>query len=285
MVKMSETGDKVTGSYYDKLQIFYDLVYSKKTAGMHYGFWEEDTKTTEESILNTNKFVVKCLDINDDDIILDAGCGVGGTCVHIGKRHNAEIVGITLSKLQVKKARKKTDRQGLSNISYSQQDYTRTTFQDKSFTKIYGIESVCYTQNKLDFFNEAYRLLKNKGKLVISDGYLARKDLNRKERKVLKKCLIGWGLSTAPTKEDVFNDLRKAGFKNIKYHDKFKSIRKTRNRIYRLGIGIYLFTLLLDTFRLAPKCIHENTLMCLNQKRLFSDKNNIATYGVFVAEK
>ncbi len=274
-----------TGNYYDHLQIMYDIFYSRGTSSLHYGFWEKNTKTIEESIINTNKFVVKCLNLNDKDIILDAGCGIGGTCLFIGKRYNAKIIGITLSKRQLIRARKKANIIGLNNVTFSQQDYTKTDFKDKSFTKIYGIESICYTKNNLDFLIEAYRLLKNNGRLVISDGFLARENLNKKEKQVLKSCLIGWDLPNLSTKEKFFEDLKKAGFKNIKYYDKFKSIRKTRNRIYRLGLFGYLLTLLMYLFRLVPKCIHDNTIMCLNQKRLFSDKNNIATYGVFIAEK
>ena len=75
-----------TGAYYDNLQKIYDLFYSKRTLGLHYGFWEKNTKTTEESIINTNKFVIKYLDINDNDTILDAGCGIGGTSIFIAKQ-------------------------------------------------------------------------------------------------------------------------------------------------------------------------------------------------------
>lgn len=56
--------------YYNKNQILYTLFYSKGTDGIHYGFWEENTKTTEESIINTTKFVAKCLEINKNDKIL-----------------------------------------------------------------------------------------------------------------------------------------------------------------------------------------------------------------------
>ena len=87
------------------------------------------------------------------------------------------------------------------------------------------------------------------------------------------------------TREKFLEDLKKSGFKNIRYYNKFEAIKKTRDRIYRLALLGYIFSLLTYKLRMIPKCLHDNTVMGINQKKLCSDKNNIATYGVFVAEK
>ena len=121
--------------------------------------------------------------------------------------------------------------------------------------------------------------------MVISDGFLINKNLSREEKQILKKCLDGWGLSNLTTKGKFYQDLKNVGFRNIKYYDKFDSIKKTRDRLYRCGILGYLFSLVLFKLKLVPKCVHDNTIMCIYQKKLFSNENNLATYGVFVAEK
>ena len=164
--------------YYDQNQIMYALFYSKGTNGLHYGFWNKDTKKTSDAILNTNKFVLKCLEINDQDSVLDAGCGVGGTSIFIAENSGAEVSGITLSDTQLKKAEKLALKSKSSKLlNFSNQDFTKTNFLDNSFSKIFGIESICHANKKIDFLREAYRILKENGKIVIIDGFLKRQIL------------------------------------------------------------------------------------------------------------
>jgi cyclopropane fatty-acyl-phospholipid synthase-like methyltransferase len=68
---------------------------------LHYGFWYEDTKSLAEAILNTNNFVIEALAIESNDTILDAGCGVGGTSMHVAETTGATVEGITLSDVQL----------------------------------------------------------------------------------------------------------------------------------------------------------------------------------------
>jgi len=58
-----KTTNKDIGEYYNKNQIWYNLFWSKN--GLHYGFWEQNTKSLSDAIVNTNKFVSYCLEMND----------------------------------------------------------------------------------------------------------------------------------------------------------------------------------------------------------------------------
>lgn len=272
--------------YYNRNQILYDVFYSKGTGDLHYGFWGKNTKDHPESILNTTRFIAKCLQINQNDKILDAGCGVGGSTIYLAKKYGAEIVGITLSDVQLKMARKKTLKLGLQNkLRFIIQDFTKTSFKDESFSKIFGLESICHSTKKIDFLNEAYRLLKKGGIIAIADGFQIRSSLSKEEDKIYQKWLEGWAVPNLATIDGFHNDLKKAGFKKIRYFDKFNEIGKTRDRIFRIGIFGYPFTWILSKIGFFSKNMHDNTIAMLCQKKVFSDINNIATYGVFVAKK
>ena len=65
----------------------------------------------------------------------------------------------------------------------------------------------------------------------------------------------------------------------------FDEIKKSRDRIYRLGFFAYPFSWILFKLGIFSKKVHYNIVSCVYQKKVFSDLNNIATYGVFVAEK
>jgi len=273
-------------NYYNRVQKLYDIIYSKGTNHLHYGFWNKNTKSIKESLMNPLKFLCKILKINNKDIILDAGCGIGGTSIYIAKNYRAKVIGLTISDVQLNRAEELKFVNNLqSKIKFFKDDYTKTHFKNSSFTKIFGIESICYAHKKLDFIKEAYRLLKKEGKLVVIDAFLLRDNLNKNEEKILKNFLEGWAVPNLSTIKSFKQDLKKVGFKNIRYYDKFKEIKKTRDRIYRLAKIGYLPGLIAYKLGLVPKEMHFNTLAGLSQKKLFSKRINMATYGIFIADK
>lgn len=256
------------------------------THGLHYGFWQQNTKNAAEAIINTNNFVQQALQINNKDSVLDAGCGVGGTSIYIAEHTGAEVTGITLSEVQLQQARKLAEKTDLAEqVSFFKQDFTQTKFAGSTFTKIFGIESICHAQQKIDFLREAYRLMKKGGRLVVVDGFLEKKKLSNKEKEIYSKWLAGWGVPNLATTESFRRDLKKSGFKKIKYIDMFNKIKKSRDRIYRLGFFAYPLSWLFLKLGVFSKRMHKNTISILCQKKVFADSDNIATYGVFVAEK
>jgi cyclopropane fatty-acyl-phospholipid synthase-like methyltransferase len=283
---MTQWQNTFVEDYYNRNQILYNLFYSMGTGGVHYGFWKSDTRSISDAINNTNRCVAECLDVNETDKILDAGCGIGGTSIFLSKNYGAEVVGITLSDKQVIAAEKRALKWNVKNkVKFCKNDYTKTDFRDGSFSKVLALESVCYANDEIDFLKEAFRLLKNGGRIVVADGFLVRTDFNEKERAVYKDWINGWALPNLATKESFHDDLEKAGFKNITYIDKFEEIRKTRDRIFISGVLGYPFMWFLYKLRFVAKNMFFHTVACIRQKRVFSDENNLATYGVFVADK
>lgn len=268
--------------YYDENQVLYNHFWSQNA--LHYGFWNKNTKKLSDALLNTNKFVLNCLEINKNDYVLDAGCGVGGTSIFIAENSHARVSGITISDIQLKKSKEQALKSKASKLlEFSNQDFTKTQFKDNTFSKIFGIESICHAHKKIDFLKEAYRILKKNGKIAVVDAYLIRKNFNKRENKIYHKFLIGWAVPNLSMKDDFYDDLKKVGFKKVKFFNKLDSVRKSSNRLYRLGVIAYPFTLILSILKLIPKSMHKNTIAGINQKKLVD--NNMVTYGVFVAEK
>jgi len=266
--------------YYDNAQVLYNLFWSSKN--LHYGFWEKGTRTLSRAIENENAFVSKLLDLHKGDCVLDAGCGVGGTCFFMTRNFGAKVVGITLSRRQLLQARRKSRELGLGNlVSFKRMDFCRTDFPENAFTKIFGVESVCHAHDKLAFLKEAHRILKPGGRIVICDGFLTKRNLTRREMQVYKKCLKGWVVDNLSHKDDFLRDLRKAGFRNTIFYDKTKEVMPSSSWIAIVG---YLFTpLSFASSRLGfKKYVHEHFITCINQRRIL---DRFAVYGVFVAEK
>ena len=278
----TKTDNLAMEDFYNKNQILYNLFWSKNE--VHYGLWEKDTKSLSEAVLNTNIAVSNYLEITENDMVLDAGCGVGGTSIFIAENYGAKVTGITLSNIQIGIAKQNALKSTAAHlIDFSEQDVTRTTFRNNSFSKIFAIESICYVPNKIDFFNEAFRLMKKGGRIAIVDAFLIRTDFNRMEKRIYDNFLKGWALPQLSTRCGFHNDLKEAGFKNIKFYDKRRAVKKSSRRIYRLGIVAYPFTLLLSTMKIISESMHGTIVAAINQKKLLDD--NIIMYGVFVAKK
>src|SRR4051794_8220338 len=94
--------------YYDTYQSGYSRFWSP--TALHYGFWYEDTKSLGEAVRNTDRLVVDLLGIGPDDVVLDAGCGVGGTSLHVAETTGARVYGLTLSSVQLEIARRNAAR-------------------------------------------------------------------------------------------------------------------------------------------------------------------------------
>lgn len=270
--------------YYNDNQILYTFFWSK--TALHYGFWDAKTKSFDQSLCRTTSFVADCLDIQPDDLVLDAGCGVGGSAFFIAQRFGARVVGITLSQVQLKKAIRKAVKLGLANkVLFLKQDFNQTDFPfpDRSFSKIMAIESVCYAESKYAFLKKSWRLLRDSGRIAIADGFLARTEFTPEEKRALAEFLTGWVLPNLETRESFEEKMLRAGFCDIKFFDKNSEVRKSSQRIWRLGLLLYLAIKALSFCRIIPKSMLGHARACLAQKMLF--ERGIVIYGVFTGEK
>jgi tocopherol O-methyltransferase len=263
--------------YFDRHQIIYTLFWSRTS--LHCGFWLENTKRLAEAIINTDRFIVDSLAIDSTDKVLDAGCGVGGTCIYIAETTGSQVEGITVSDVQLKIAKKRASKSPASNLlNFSKQDFTQTNFKDNSFSKLFGIESICYAHKKIDFLKEAHRIMVPGGKIVIVDLFLTKEDLNAQEMKIYKNTIEGCAVPNLSTKADFQRSLEQAGFNSIQFHDMTSYIKRSSHKLYYRALITYPLEILKLRLRIG-----RVNFTPIYQRALFDRK--VAYYGAFIATK
>jgi len=101
--------------------------------------------------------------------ILDVGCGIGGTSRILAKQFpHAEVIGITLSQDQAKRAQKLAEDQGLNNVRFEVMDALNMTFPDNSFDLVWACESGEHMPDKAAYVNEMSRVLAPGGTLAVA---------------------------------------------------------------------------------------------------------------------
>jgi tocopherol O-methyltransferase len=269
--------EKALKDYYSR-NFFY-----RNTRSLHYPIWNEETKKYRQASENTNKVVIKELNLKKGDTVLDAGCGVGGTTIYIAEHHPVTAVGITIVPSQIERAKNYAHQSTAANrINFLLKDYTKTGFKPNSFDKIFGIESICHAVEKKDFINEAFRILKPGGRLVVLDAFRIKNKLTSKESRIYNEFLDGFALDNIASKDRFGKSMKKAGFKDIHFKSQNAGVTKTLDYYYTFGALVLPIVYLLEKANLTHGSL-GHIIAARNSKFLI--ENQVLEYGLFSGKK
>jgi SAM-dependent methyltransferase len=151
--------------------------------------------------------------------ILDMGCGLGATLRSIARGvPGAELYGITLVPWQVEQGcylNQSCAEAG--RITLSLGDYERTAFASGFFDAVYAIESSCYGhgKDKSAFLEEAHRLLRPGGRVVVADGFLGPGRLTGPQKHIYSKLCECWAIDTLGEVAEFAREMERMGFRDL----------------------------------------------------------------------
>ena len=271
--------------YYDLSEIHYRRHWKmEKSRSLHYGYWDNTTNTLHAALLNINRVIARKADIKNTHVAVDAGCGVGGSAIWMAKHIGCRVTGLSLSPRQVSLASQSAERENITElVTFLQKDYTNTGLPDASVDVIWGIESVCYADDKSTFLKEANRILKKGGKLVIVDVF-KRQGLTGKDAQLMQELTHGWAINNHSTGEEFNSQLLACGFKNVEVEDATKPIWPSVKRLY---LAYYLALLPTTVYRLLHPKATELGKKNVETARLgyTTLKRDLWQYLIFSAEK
>ena len=191
-----EKGEKLYDIFLDSFHRQYSCAY-----------WKNDTKTLEEAQQNKINHIIKKLDINPGQKVLEVGCGWGGMAFEIAKQKGCEVTGISLSKNQINYCKKKAKEMKLDNqVNFELVDYREIKGK---FDRIYSVGMFEHVGKKFykAFFTSMNRLLKEDGKFLLHT--IGSVDAPAPPNKFINKYIFPGGV--VPSYSDIIKPIQKTG--------------------------------------------------------------------------
>ena len=220
--------------YYDGTWFDYRVVWMRNL-GMHWGYWDDRTQNHAQSLLNMSRALADLGDLRPGMRVLDAGCGVGGPALWLAATYGVEVLGITLSEVQLGRARKYAAKRHLDDkVRFEIADFTALPYGDASFDAVWAQESVCHvpSDGKQAFLREGARVLKPGGRLLMEDWFRIDRPYPGDGEELMHQWLKGWAIEDLATADEIVDWSEEAGLTGVRLRNitpyAFKSIRRLR---------------------------------------------------------
>ena len=262
----SSLTDAIVG-YYDQTWLDYRLLWlNPDNLAVHFGYTDENTRSHTDALKNMNRVLADRVQVKAGDRILDAGCGVGGSALWLAKERRAEVVGITLAARQVQKARSYAARRNLTHrVHFEVADFTATPFPDASFDVVWAVESLCHAADKAAFYQEAARVLRPGGRVVVADFVRPGRPLDPTGERLLHEWLTGWAVPDIDTPSEHTEHLAAAGFVDARLDDVTAHTRPSLRRLYRMAYWTYPLALYGYVKGVRSAVQHGNVIASIRQ--------------------
>ena len=152
--------------------------------------------------------------IKEGDVVLDLGSGAGFDCFLASKRvgKTGKVIGVDMTPDMIDKARENAINGNIENVEFRLGEIEHLPVADNSVDLIISNCVINLVPNKEQVFQDAFRVLKVGGKLMISDIVL-QKELSDYVKKSID-AYIGC-VSGASLKDDYIGKIKMAGFKEV----------------------------------------------------------------------
>ena len=148
------------------------------------------------------------------DIVLDLGSGAGFDAFLVSKKVGkaGRVIGVDMTPEMVKKAGENAQKGNYKNVEFRLGEIEKLPVEDNSIDVIISNCVINLSPEKQKVFEEAFRVLKPGGRLMVSDLVLAKELPNAIKESV--EAYVGC-LAGAIMKDEYLSFIKKAGFKEI----------------------------------------------------------------------
>lgn len=153
-------------------------------------------------------------DIKEGMTVLDLGSGAGFDCFlaarKVGKK--GKVIGVDMTPQMIKKAKENAKKYNYDNVEFKLGEIEKLPIENTSVDVIISNCVINLSPDKSKVFKESYRVLKNGGRMLVSDMVLL-KELSAKHKNdddLISSCVGG-----AILKKEYIKLMKEAGFEVI----------------------------------------------------------------------
>jgi tocopherol O-methyltransferase len=164
---MAQTLYQKIQNFYDRSSPLWEQIWGEH---MHHGFYGADgsqRKDRRQAQIDLIEELLQWAAVKSPMHILDVGCGIGGSTLHLAEKYQAHATGITLSPVQARRATERAQAARLSQVQFQVANALDMPFADRSMDLIWSLESGEHMPDKTKFLQECYRVLQPGGTLIL----------------------------------------------------------------------------------------------------------------------
>jgi ubiquinone/menaquinone biosynthesis C-methylase UbiE len=190
---------------------------STSDIALQIGYSEEDLKNIPE----TSSMGLGCgnpvalASLKEGETVLDLGSGGGIDAFLAAKKIGlkGKVIGVDMTEEMIKKAKTLASQYNYKNVEFRLGEIEKLPVKDNSVDVVISNCVINLSVDKEKVFREVYRVLKSKGRMLISD-IVTEEELPLE----VKKSFEAWAscVAGALEKKEYLNTIKKAGFKEVK---------------------------------------------------------------------
>ncbi|MBL8816731.1 MAG: methyltransferase domain-containing protein [Planctomyces sp.] len=276
MISCPSVEKRVIRNHYNVSTLFYRVLWGQH---IHHGLWSAD-ESPKVAARQLTERVIREAGVRDGDQVVDIGCGMGGSSIHLARHHNCQVTGVTLSPFQQRWATTSSWLNGTKKKTrFICEDAEKVEFSPESFDVAWSIECTEHLFDKPAFFRRMSGWLRPGGRVAICAWLAGDEPLDEVGRQRVYDVCEGFFCPSLGTMNDYEGWLADAGLKMQKTLDWTDQVSRTweicRDRVDRLSV------------RPIAKLIDRGQLIFLDRFQTILDAYNTRSmrYGCFVAEK